>query len=551
MSDADEAVRGALLARASLRTAFGTILSRLTGLLRLVMVAYALGGRHVADAFNLANTTPNIVHDLVIGGVLAATFVPVFVERILRRPAEEAAESISAVVTISFLLLVAATVVFELAAPLVIDLYTFGSGSPEERRLAVELLRYFAPQLLGYGAISLIAGVLATRDRFAVVGLVPAVNNLIGIGVLALFASLDRTPSLTLVDHPGLVALLGLGTTAGVLAQAVALLPSLWRSGVRLHFRFRPRDPAIRTLVSLSGWTFGIVATNQAAVFVVLILAYHLAGGGSGAVSAYTYAYTFFQFPFAIAATSIVNVATPDLARAYAESAPSLVAARFGTAMRQLLAVILPATVGYLILAGPAITLALQHGAEQLGQAHLTGSVLALLAVGLPGYCVFFLCVRTFQAMQDTRSAFVCYALENALNVLVAILLYRRLGVQGLALSFSIAYAVGALVAIIVLRAHLGSIGGRQLLHYSARAFGLSVMMALVVALVSTATGTGSGLGGWLRLLLAVFVGMACYLGGAGAAGTLAASRSARARSGGSTGEGARGAHRRRHRQRK
>ncbi len=520
-----EGTRRATLARSSVRTAGGTILSRVTGLARLVMIAAVLGQGVTANAFNLANTTPNIIHDLVLGGVLAATFVPVFVDRLSHRPRREAERSISAVLSISLLLLAGATVLFEVAAPWIIDLYTIGAHDDTGRALATTLLRYFAPQLFFYGVISLIAAVLATQDRFAVVGFAPIVNNVIGIGVLALLGALLRSPSAHLASHPGEVALLGVGTTLGVALQALVLLPSLRRCGLRIRFRFAPEDSALRQILSLSGWTFGIVATNQIAVLLVLALAAHSSATNGNGVSAYTYAYTFFQFPFGVAATSIVNVATPDLARAWGESNLGLVGRRFGVAVRQLLAVILPATVGYLVLARPAVALFLQHGAESSTDAGTTASILVLFAIGLPGYCLFFLAVRTFQAMQDTRTAFICYAIENGVNIVVAFALYRRLGVEGLALAYSIAYGVAVVIAIIVLRARLGGIGGRSLAESAVRAVALSVLMAIVVAAISAATGNGSGLVGWIELAIAVAGGCAAYLVGAGVAGTLAARR--------------------------
>ena len=218
------------------------------------------------------------------------------------------------------------------------------------------------------------------------------------------------------------------------------------RTHLQLRPVWRPHDPAIRMIVRLSGWTFGFVLANQIALFVVLALEFHV---GPGAVSAYTYAYAFFQFPFAVVATSIINVASPDLARLRTARRWPELGNRFGGALRQVLALILPATVGYLILARQAVTLLLQHGNEGAGAAHLTASVLALFALGLPGFCVFFLATRTFQAMQDTRSAFVLYVLENGLNILVAVLLYRPLGVRGLALSYSVAYTIAALAALV------------------------------------------------------------------------------------------------------
>ena len=286
-------------------------------------------------------------------------------------------------------------------------------------------------------------------------------------------------------SHSGLLTLLGIGTTLGVAVQAAALVPSMARAGIRLRFVWRPADPAVRTIMSLSGWTFGFVLANQLAVFVVLALEFHL---GPGNVSAYTYAFQFFQFPFGVVAVSVINVASPDLARAFAAGELEVMGRRVGRAARQTLALVLPATVGYLILARPIIDLLLRHHAETGAAAATTAEVLVMFALGLPAFCVFLLTTRAFQAMQDTRTAFVLYVLENGTNILVAILLYHPLGVRGLALSYSVAYTVGALV------------------------------------------GTGGGIGGWARLLATVLAGAAVYLGGAGAASSLGSWQTSRRR---------------------
>jgi putative peptidoglycan lipid II flippase len=495
------------------------------------MVAYALGGKNLADAFNLANSTPNIIHDLVLGGVLGATFVPVFINRLANAPHHEAAESISAVVTLAAAGLVVSTLLFELLAPEIIHAYTFGTvgaTSIAEQHVAVELLRFFAPQLLFYGAISLMAAVLATQDRFVAVGIVPVVNNVVSIGVLAAFAAIEHTSSVTVIErHSSALLLLGLGTTAGVALQAVALVPSMHRSPLRLHLVWRPSDPAVRGILSLSGWTFGFVLANQIAVFVILAMEYHL---GEDRVSAYTYAYAFFQFPFGVAATAIVNVATPDLARAWGAGDAALMGRRLGMALRQLLAMILPSMAAYLILARPAVTLIILHGEETPADAHRTAAVLVLFALGLPAYCVYFLAIRTFQAMRDTRTAFWCYVIENGINIALAFVLYHRLGVQGLALSYSIAYTVAAVVALVVIHHRLGTMGGRAIVSSSLRSLAMAVLMAVVLALVVTLTGTSTGLLGWGKLILATAAGGVAYFGGAGVAATLAERRIATTR---------------------
>ena len=517
--------RAADLNRWRLGSGVGTIASRITGIVRLAMVAYAIGGFRLGDAFNLANSTPNIVHDLVLGGVLGATFVPVFVNRLTASTRYEAVESISAVVSLAGVLLLIATGLFELLSPQIIHLYTLGSGSTPtqlaEQQLAVELLRLFAPQLLFYGAISLMGAVLATEDRFIAIGFVPILNNLVGIVVLAIFAEQAHASSVDALSHrTGALLLLGLGTTAGVAIQAIALVPALRRLSFRLQFRWRPADPAVRSIISLSGWTFGFVVANQIAVFVVLALEYHLP---PGAVSAYTYAFVFFQFPFGVAASAIVNVATPDLARAWSAGDIALVGKRLGTALRQLLAIVLPSMAAYLVLARPAVTLFLRRGTETASAAHLTAAVLAVFALGLPGFCTFFLATRTLQAMRDTRTVFWLYVIENGLNIGLAFAFYNHLGVQGLALAYSVAYFVAAVLALALLRDRLGGIGGRIIATSSARALGMAIVMAVVIAFVVTLLGTSTGPIGWIKLGVAVGVGGLAYLGGAGLAGTLSA----------------------------
>lgn len=524
-------------ARAAIGTGAGTFISRLTGLLRLVVMAATLGGGHVADAFNLANNTPNMIHDLVLGGVLAATFVPVFVERVATRSAREAEESISAVITLSAAVLLIGTVVFVLAAPGIIDLYSGGSLDPSEHALAVDLLRLFAPQLLFYGAISLISAVLSTRDRFVAVGFVPILNNAVSILVLVLFAigaTKAITPAGVLHDR-GLLLLLGIGTTAGVAIQALALVPSLLRSGARLRLIWRPQDPAVRRIISLSTWTFGFVVANQIALFVVLALEVHLSAAVPGSVAAYSYAYQFFQFPVGVVAVSVVNVASPELARLFARGELFALGRRFGVATRRTLALVLPATLGYLVLAQPIVSLLLRHHAETPAQAHLTASVLVMFALGLPGFCVFVLTTRAFQAMQDTRTAFVLYVLENGANLLLAALLYHPLAIRGLALAYSGAYTLAAIVSLLVLRERLGTIGGGALLVAVARCVGLSVLMAFVVAFVSALLGaSNSGFSGWFGLIAAVLAGSVVYLGGAGVAGSMAGWQTSRRQRGGS-----------------
>ena len=522
------------LAGATVGMAVGTTLSRITGVGRVVALTAALGGGGFADAYNLANTTPNIIYDVVLGGVLSATFVPVFVDFLSTRKENEAWRAISAVVTVTITVLVVATVAFFVLTPGIIDLYTVTNHSPDvhqQQQVAVFFLRWFVPQLTCYGLIALFTALLNSRGKFATPMFVPIANNLVVIGVLLWFHALVPHPSLASLDanHHGLV-LLGIGTTLGVMVQAALLVPSLLRSDLHVRFLWQPAHPAMRTITRLAGWTFGLVVANQVALVVVLALA----DGAKvpGAVSSYTYAWTFFQLPYGVVAVSVMSAVTPSLSARWATGDIAGFRHRMAFGLRGLLAIIIPSAVGMLILAHPLIDLVLAHGAETSADADSTAAALAMFSLGLPGFCTFLYMVRVFQSMQDTRTAFRLYLLENGINIVLAILLVGPLGVRGLALSVSVAYSVAALVAMSVVRKRVGGLGGPDLTTPVRRVVGASAVMALTTVLALSVSGATSGTALLARVVFAVVVGVITYVGTAAVLGARQARRAMEERAG-------------------
>jgi putative peptidoglycan lipid II flippase len=339
---------------------------------------------------------------------------------------------------------------------------------------------------------------------------VPIANNLVVIAVLLWFHALVPKPSLAAIDanHRGLV-LLGIGTTLGVVVQAALLVPSLLRADLHVRFLWRPAHEAMRTITRLAGWTFGWVVASQVALVIVLALA----DGAQvpGAVSAYTYAYTFFQLPFGVVAVSVMSAVTPSLAARWARRDVVAFRHRMAFGLRGMLAIIIPAAVGMLILAHPLIDLILLHGQETQAAADSTAATLAMLSLGLPGFCTFLYMVRVFQAMQDTRTAFRLYLVENAVNIVLAVLMVGPLGVRGLALSLSIAYSVAALLALSVVRRRVGGLGGDDLTTPVKRVLGASAVMAVATVLAVNVSGATSGVGLLARVVLALVVGALAY----------------------------------------
>jgi putative peptidoglycan lipid II flippase len=501
--------------------AVGTGVSRVTGLLRFVALAWALGQTHLADAFNLANTTPNMLYDIVLGGVLSATFIPVFVDQLSNREESEAFDSISAVLTVSVVVLAVTTVAALILAPDFITaltaLDTHTSANPlhqvlAERDVATSLLRWFVIQVAAYGVFALATALLNTRRRFVAVAWAPIINNLVCIGVLIWFGLwAGNGASLSSVEHIHTqLVLLGLGTSMGVVLQALALLPSLRSANLSLlRWRWNLHDAALRTVVRLSGWTFGFVLANQIALYVVTLLA----GTASGPdpVSSYTYAYAFLQLPYGIVAVTIMSVVTPDLSARWSTGRTEAFVSRLASGLRAMLALIIPAAIGMLLLAKPAVALLLGHGHSTPAETSTTGAALALFAIGLPGFCTYLYVIRVLQTMQRTKVAFYLYLGENAINIALAVVLVHSLGVRGLALSLSVAYTVSAFVGLAVLRQWFGRLGTPAVWAPLRRVAIASVAMGVVVLIVSNLSGADHGLALLVRVVASVAAGVVAF----------------------------------------
>ncbi|NNN22718.1 MAG: murein biosynthesis integral membrane protein MurJ [Acidimicrobiales bacterium] len=493
--------------------AFGTTISRILGLVRLFALGSALGLGGAADAYNLANTTPNIIHDLVIGGVLAATFVPLFTRRLTTMDKESAWEGISAVVTVSSVVLILGTFLFELFVPLLVDAYSSGAGSKMSgatRQLAVDLLRLFVPQLAFYGFISIATALLNSVGKFGVITAAPIFNNIVTIFILIELGLVVHSPTpQDLLNNYHLIFLLGIGTSAGVAAQFLALVPSLIKANLPLKWNLNFKHEAVRAIVRLSSWTFGFVLANQLALFVILALA---ARSPLGTLTAYTYAYTFFQLPYWLVSVSISSALTPELsALAAIDDMPGF-AKRFSLGVRSINAIIIPASIGYLVLAVPIVGTVLFHGSANLAGVQSTASTLSLMSLGLPGFCIFLLVNRAFFALHDAKTVFFLYVFENFVNVVAAFALISPMGARGIGLSLTIAYSMAAVVGLIVLRRKVGHLGGRTLFSQGTKVLILSLIMGLGAAGASSVLPTTTAFGDAVDAVLGVVVGVMLYL---------------------------------------
>ena len=473
------------LVRSSAVVAIGTGLSRLTGFLRVGVMAYAIGATALAEAYNLANNTPNLVYDLVLGGILSATLVPVVVAHTGRNDNR----GIDALATVISVVLVAATVLGIALSPVIIALYNLSSSPSEastQATVAVPLLMMFAPQILFYGLTSLGTSLLNARRSFAVPAFAPVLNNIVVICLFLALPHLASGDALTfdqVRQDTGLLLLLGFGTTAGLAAMTLVLWPAMRSAGIRLRWNFDLHDPAVREVGRLSGWTLGYVISNLIAYGVIQTLA-----NGVDGVSIYAYAWLFFQLPYGLWTVSVMTAYTPELSALHAASNIEGLRYRFGAGLRLVLVIALPATIGMILLSGPIVRLVLARGEFTSANADTTANTLIAFLCGLPAFSLFLFAMRGFYAQRDTRLPFFVNLAETLLGLAIAFIVVDRFGVVGLGASGSIAYSVFAVIALFLLHRRIG--------RY------LDPVTILTIAKLLVATGL-MGAGVWMLLRFA------------------------------------------------
>ena len=454
------------LVRSTASMAIGTALSRLTGFLRVAALAFALGvaETRLADSYNVANNIPNIVYELVLGGILTSVFVPVFVGQLTKRSREEAWRSANAVMTVAIVVLSAITLIGIVAAPWIVRLYTV-RVDPAQRAavqdLAAFFLRFFMPQIALYGIGAIATGLLNAHRRFSAPMFAPILNNVIVIATFLIFAAMPGSAEggpagITFAQK----LVLATGTTAGVAVMTFALWPSLRRVGFRWRWRAEWRNEAVRELVRLSGWAVLYVAMNQLGLLVVIVLAGEVQGG----YTAYQAAFIFFQLPYAIFSVSIMTALLPSLSEDWQRGDRADFRRDLARGVRASAFVVIPAAAGYLVLATPIVRLLLEHGVAGPESTALVSRVLIAFSLGLFSFSAFLLFLRAFYAMKDTRTPALINVVAVAVNTAANLALFPLLGVRGLALGHAAAYTVAAVMAGAVLRRRLDGLEGRALM---------------------------------------------------------------------------------------
>lgn len=491
--------------------AVGTVLSRLTGLGRIAAMTFALGvvESRLADTYNIANTIPNVLYELVLGGVLTSVFIPVLVEQMRKAESHDEAETgVSALVYTVLLVLAIVSLVACLAAPLVMRLFTFRVAGPEQQtqqELATFFFRFFAFQIVLYGYSAIADGLLNAHNRFAVPMFAPIVNNVV---VIVTFVAYGWIYSGKPTDWAGMW-LLALGTTAGIGAMAAVHWPFVRRLPTKLRRKIDFAHPGVKKLARLSTWTFGYVATNQAGFFVSLILA----NGVQGGPTAYFVAFAFFQLPYGVVAVSIMTALVPTLARQAIDGDWEAFALRTARGLRATAVILFPVTAAVVVLALPGIELLLQHGVMSRSSSELVARVLQMFAIGIVPFSAWLLFLRAFYAMQDAKTPFYLNLFEVGATVILDFPFFYWWKIPGLALAHTSGYILGSVAAGLVLSRRVGGLEWAKTWW----ALGRIAVAAIAAAGGMVGASLWAGHNPLLQVLLGSLVGGVVFLGFAAA----------------------------------
>lgn len=468
------------LGRATAVMTLGTVFSRLTGLLRIAAIAGAIGvtETRLADTYNLANTAPNIIYELILGGILTSVFVPVFVELLEREGREKAWEVASGLINVAVVVLVAMATLGVLLAPLIADFYSgrlSGSAADEQRQVLTFLLRLFIPQIIFYGLAAMTAGLLNANKRFGAPMYTPILNNVAVILVFVMFARAYGVVSLEEASTSQLL-ILGLGTTAGVVLMALAQLPFLRGLG-KYRLTLSLKHPAVKKLARLSVFVIGYVAVNQIGYVIVQWLSNKQQGG----YSAYINAFTFFLLPHGLFAVSVITALLPGMSEHAVHERWTEFRERLSTGVRATMLLILPAAIGYLVLSDSIIAFLLERGIMTPESTELVSGVLRIFVLGLLPFSIFQLFLRAFYALQNTKTPFLINCVAVALNTAINVPMFAAFGVRGLAAGHALAYTVGSVLQARALRRRIGGLDGHRILDSARRIAPAALVMGAVV----------------------------------------------------------------------
>ncbi len=454
-----EEPRRAQLGRAAALITVCNLVSRISGFVRVIAIAGALGIAYLGDAYQRANEVSNVLFELLVGGLLFSVLVPSFVELLGAGARGEGVDDAdphagarrlgSVLATRGVVVVGAIALVGALAGPWIMRALTVGTPASvraEQMRLGSFLLWFIMPQLIFYAAGAVASALLQADHRFFATSIAPLFNNLVVIATMVVFAA-EHDPTAGFALTTGEKVLLGAGTLGGTVAMTTVPFVALWHAGLGIRPRWRTTGlGGLRALVRRGAWAAGHVGLNEVLIGSTIVLSGRVGGG----VIAYQTAYTFFLLPHALLAYPIFTALFPRLARkATAHDLPAF-ATDLGMGMRAIILLLVPASGLLAVAAAPALS-AIRLGQLDASGTRLVALVLAGYLVGLMAYSLFFLLTRASYALEDARRPTLVNLGVTVVSVVVMVIATNLWDGTDLLVSFGLIQAIALTAGAAVL----------------------------------------------------------------------------------------------------
>ncbi|MFA4886522.1 MAG: murein biosynthesis integral membrane protein MurJ [Desulfotomaculaceae bacterium] len=413
---------GKFIFKATLVIAFFSLMSKVLGLGRDIVIGGLIGTTYLADAYQMSLKAPNMLFT-IISGALATVIVPVYTEYASRGEKSEAWKLFKTVMVVVTLFFLIASIIGVIGSPLLVKLVAPGF-SGETRALTVELSRIILPWMIFAALASLFTQLLNANNIFGLPAFSSSVNNIFII--IAAF---------TLGKLYGVYGL-ALGTMLAMAAMALVQFPALYKAGFRISLNLDLRHPGLKKIYLLALPSVLSLSVIQANVFVTFILASWLP---VGSVSSLGYADKLIQFSVGLLVTALVTAVFPTISRLAAEGEMEAFAATLLGSLKVVIIGIVPASVGLITLSHPIVNLIYAWGAFNQKSVEMTAAALLFYAVGTVGLAAGFLLVRGFYSLQDTSTPLKISIVQVLINLGLSLLLIGPFRHAGLALATSLA----------------------------------------------------------------------------------------------------------------
>jgi len=431
--------------------ALGTLLSRMTGVVRDIALVAAIGTGVFSDTYSVANSLPNIIYILIAGGAINAVFIPALV-RHMKEDSDNGKVFTDRLLTLVGIMLIVIVTIALIFTSLIVHMYATNSWSAQDFHVAVVFALWCIPQIIFYGIYTLESQILNARQVFKLPMFAPIANNVVVILSAMFFLALTHLTPTTHTVTSGQLALLGAGTTLGVIVQAGILFPALRKNGYSFSPRFDFRNSGLSKLGDLAIWTIGFVFVNQVSFLIISKLTTYanvVAAQNSQVAmgfTSYQKGQLMMMLPHSIITVSIITALLPRLSdHAHSENLPAF-GHELGIALRNVITYLIPCSAVLYFMGSQIGVILYGHGGASHDQGAAVGYIASMFAIGLPAFSIFYVLLRTYYAQENTKTPFMFNLGFNALHMSIGLALFFTVNdkykVPSLALAYSVAYIV-------------------------------------------------------------------------------------------------------------